>query len=110
MGLELLNEQIRTHSTRDEAARLQTREVLRRELARLVPGHRVWLYGSITKATRFREWSDVDLAFETAPVHLSLLTLMGLLRETSGREVDISLLSETRLKDKILREGELWTV
>jgi predicted nucleotidyltransferase len=110
MGLELLNERIRTRSIRDEAARLRTREVLRCELARLVPGHRVCLYGSITKANRFHEWSDVDLALETAPVRPSLLTLMGLLRESLGREVDIALLGETRLKEKIIREGELWTV
>jgi len=110
MGLELLDEQIRTRSTRDEAARLRTREVLRCELARFVPGHRVWLYGSITKAKRFHEWSDVDLAFETDPIRPSLLTLMGLLRESLGREVDIAILGETRLKEKIVREGELWTV
>ena len=35
---------------------------------------------------------------------------MGLLRESLGREVDIALLGETRLKEKIVREGELWTV
>jgi len=77
MGLELLNEQIRMRSTRDEAARLKTREVLRCELARLVPGHRVWLYGSITKPKRFHESSDVGLALETAPVGTSLLLLVG---------------------------------
>ncbi len=110
MGLELLDDHIWQHAAREETARLTTREILRRELTRLLPGHRVWLYGSITRPNRFHDWSDVDLAPEAEPGQISLLAVMGLLREALGREVDLAMISQTRLRDKIVREGELWIV
>lgn len=39
---------------------------------------------------------------------MSSYQLTSLLAEHMGRKVDVVLLPETRLRDKILREGEIW--
>jgi hypothetical protein len=97
-----LNEQAR--STRDEAARLKIRELLvANRPARPWPPRLLRIDHESVVFTNGQ-------ALETAPVRPNLLALMGLLRESLGREVDIALLGETRLKEKIIREGELWTV
>jgi predicted nucleotidyltransferase len=66
------------------------------------------VYGSLTQAGRFAEWSDVDLALEEEPEGRSIYLLMSLLSERVGREVDVALLGETRLREKIVKEGERW--
>lgn len=92
-----------------EEERLRIREALKRALHELLPGHSCWLYGSITTAGRFREWSDVDLAVDELPASgPSLYLLLSLLSERVGRPVDVVVISETRLREKILREGEQW--
>lgn len=92
-----------------EEERLRIREELKRALDELLPGHRCWLYGSITAAGRFRDWSDVDLAVDELPASgPSLYLLTSLLSERVGRPVDLVVIGETRLREKILREGELW--
>lgn len=94
---------------RAEQERLRIREELKRALHELLPGHRCWLYGSITAAGRFRDWSDVDLAVDELPASgPSLYLLTSLLSERVGRPVDLVVIGETRLREKILREGELW--
>ncbi len=40
---------------------------------------------------------------------MSICQLIAQLSEVLGRRVDVVLLSKTRLRDKILREGETWT-
>jgi predicted nucleotidyltransferase len=54
---------------RDEERRVRrlalyddTRRLLRDELADLVPGHRIWVFGSLTRRGRFNDRSDVDLS------------------------------------------------
>ena len=69
----------------------------------------VTVFGSLTRAGRFTESSDVDLALESEPTSMSIYQLIAQLSERLGRRVDVALLSECRLKDKIIREGELWT-
>jgi predicted nucleotidyltransferase len=91
-----------------EALRLRTRERLREALGELLPGRACWVYGSLTQAGRFAEWSDVDLALEEEPEGRSIYLLMSLLSERVGREVDVALLGETRLREKIVKEGERW--
>lgn len=78
------------------------------KLASLPESGEVWGYGSVIKAGGFREDSDVDLAVERLPEGISLYLLQSLLLEAAGREVDVCVLSETRLRDKIEREGERW--
>jgi predicted nucleotidyltransferase len=86
------------------------RRNLRSALARMIPGSRVILFGSLTKPGVFNDRSDVDLALETEPAGISLYQLSGRLTEEMGRPVDVVLLSECRFRQKVLREGEAWTV
>jgi predicted nucleotidyltransferase len=86
-----------------------TRRQLREALAALIPGQRVIVFGSLTRPGRFNDRSDVDLALETEPPGFSALRLMGELSERLERPVDVILLSNCRFRDKILREGEVWT-
>jgi predicted nucleotidyltransferase len=86
-----------------------TRRGLREALADLIPGHRVIVFGSLTRPGVFNDRSDVDLALETEPPGCSSLRLMGELSERLERPVDVILLSNCRFREKILREGEVWT-
>ena|SRR5258708_6426312 len=101
-----------------EADRIKEREVLRKDtlrelrvaLDRLVPTESVIVFGSLVKPGRFKETSDVDLALEHEPRSMNVLQLMSLLAETLGRPVDVVLLSDCRFREKVLREGEKWTL
>ena len=95
---------------RREPLRASVRAQLRRVLPSHLPGGEVVLFGSITRAGAFHQKSDVDLAVETLPAGTSLYSLIALLEEELGRPVDLMILSETRLREKIVREGERWTV
>lgn len=105
----LLAQVERTRAQACERERLQVRARLALALSELLPGGGCWLYGSITQPGRFREWSDVDLALEEVPAGRSVFLLMSLLCEKVGRPVDLVLLGETRLAEKIMSEGERWT-
>ncbi len=101
---------------RDEARRArrlalyaETRVRLRDALAELVPGHRIWVFGSLTTPGRFNDRSDVDLALADEPRSTSLGRLASELTERLGRPVDVVLLDRCRFRDRILREGEPWT-
>jgi predicted nucleotidyltransferase len=101
-----------------EQERLQRREDLRAEVRRqlwealcqLLPGQTVIVFGSLATPRKFDETSDVDLALAAEPATPSLYQLTSLLAERLGRRVDILLLAECRFRDKILREGEPWTL
>jgi predicted nucleotidyltransferase len=101
-----------------EAERLQNRERLRLEMRRelhtalgeLVSAGKVIVFGSLAKPGRFTENSDIDVAFESEPAGLSRYQMTSLLAERLGRRVDVVLLPECRFRDKILREGEAWTL
>jgi predicted nucleotidyltransferase len=92
----------------DAAIADRTRSTLRASLATHVPGVVVWVYGSLVKPGRFREWSDVDLACESLPAGMTLEYLQSLLSADIGREVDVCLLDRTRLRPVIEREWERW--
>ena len=110
-AVKLLQQAIRQRAASNEREREMVRVRLREALSEFWPvGSRVWIYGSLTKAGRFNEWSDVDVAIECEPRGMSLCLLMSLLAERTGRPVDVVVLSETRLREAILREGEAWTV
>jgi uncharacterized protein len=89
-----------------EQERLQRRERLRAEVRRQLRE----VFGSLTKPGRFHEESDIDLALESEPPGMSLYQLISRLAERLGRRVDVLLLHECRFRDKILREGETWTL
>lgn len=93
-----------------EALRAAVRTRLRQVLPRFFSGSAVWLFGSVTVAGTFHRKSDVDLAVEQPPAGLTQYGLIALLEEEIGQRVDVVLLPETRLRDKILATGEEWTV
>jgi len=102
---------------RDEARRLgwlevraQVRRDLRTALDALIPGERVWIFGSLTQPGRFTDASDVDVALEAEPAVISAGRLSSELSERLARPVDVVLLDTCRFRDKIRREGELWTL
>ena len=102
---------------RDEARRasrltLQARVMaeLRAALATLVPGSRVWVFDSLVQPGKFNDASDVDIALDVEPASMSIERLTSELAERLGRPADIVLLDHCRFRDKILREGELWTL
>ncbi len=86
----------------------EVRHRLRSALAELIPGQRVIVFGSLTRPGVFNDRSDVDLALEADPPHMSQYQLTSRLMEMLGRPVDVVLLENSRLREKILREGEVW--
>jgi predicted nucleotidyltransferase len=106
--MTLLEERAARQAEQREAARLATRRRLRNALAEICPGETVFVFGSITRPGRFFQRSDVDVALERLPQVLSHYGFMGLLEEKVGRPVDVLLLAETRLREKILAEAERW--
>jgi len=107
--MSLLTAQHDARQAARERLRLATRDRLRSVLARVLPGETVHVFGSLTKPGRFYERSDIDIALEREPSTIGWYALIGLLHEELGRPVDVLLLRETRLREKILRESESWT-
>ena len=108
--MSLLTAQHHARQAARERLRLATQDRLRSVLGRVLPGEVVHVFGSLTKPGRFGEKSDIDIALEREPSTIGWYELVGLLHEELGRPVDVLLLNETRLREKILRESERWTV
>ena len=87
----------------------RTREELRTVLREVLPASRVVVFGSLTKRGVFNAASDIDLALYEEPAEKNIFGLMAEIDGRMRRPVDIVMLSETRLREKILREGEVWT-
>lgn len=104
----LLQEQDATR----KAARLRDREEARTQLAaslrRYLPGQPVWVFGSLLEPGRFNAASDIDIAIDSLPSGMSIYTLTALLDEELKRPVDVVWLPESRLRNKIIAEGETW--
>ena len=96
-------------SVRRRAERERLLALLRSELSTLLPaGETVWIFGSLTNPERFSEHSDIDLALVRRPLQFSEFWLQGELELRLGRRVDVVVLSETRLREKIENEGTKW--
>jgi predicted nucleotidyltransferase len=93
-----------------ENKRLELRNVLRDALSIMLPNSEVYIFGSLTKKNLFTSKSDIDIALKGEPKEMSIYEFQDRLSEKLGRPVDVLLLSETRLKDKIIKEGELWKI
>lgn len=106
--MTLLEQMTRARYETRERERHETRQLLREVLPRLLPGKRVFVFGSLTRPGRFTSESDIDLAIESEVEGMTIFQLISLLGEEMGRRVDVTLLDECRFRDKILREGELW--
>lgn len=86
----------------------ETRKRLKRALGELIPGHKVILFGSLTRPGIFNDRSDVDLALESEPPQMSMYRLIAELMERLGRPVDILMLDQCRFRERVRREGEVW--
>ena len=106
----LLQKMTEEHAVRMERLRMSVREELRSALREILPGTPVTVFGSLTHAGRFTDASDVDVALAVEPAGASVYQLIAQLSERLGRRVDVMVLSECRFRDKILREGETWTL
>ncbi len=93
-----------------ERLRLRIRAELLEILRELAPAPTVVVFGSLIRKGRFTEHSDVDVALPQEPAGMSIYQLTSLVSERLGYPVDIVLLPESRLRSKILREGETWTL
>jgi predicted nucleotidyltransferase len=93
-----------------ERMREEMRQRLRRALVELAPAPTAIVFGSLVKPGRFSETSDVDVALTSEPAEMTTGLLSSLLAERLGRQVDVVLLFECRFRDRILREGETWTL
>ena len=62
----------------------EVRDRLREVLHRHLPGHRIWLFGSVTKPGQFNVVSDVDLAVEEIPAGTSIETLTAVIGAVRG--------------------------
>lgn len=110
---------VSTLLARMNEARTRQREEMRRAVhARLratliellPPGSEVWVFGSVLRPGRFREDSDVDIAVERLPAGRTEAWLQHELALRLDRGVDVLTLGETRLRARIEREGEKWTL
>ncbi|MBI2150860.1 MAG: nucleotidyltransferase domain-containing protein [Acidobacteria bacterium] len=106
----LLAQMARQRIENREKSRHEARRLLREVLRETIPNQRVFVFGSLLRPGKFTGESDIDLALESEPPHMSIYQLISLLSEQMGRRVDVLVLDECRFKDKILREGELWTL
>jgi predicted nucleotidyltransferase len=107
--MTLLQQMDRREKRRREELRLAVRSELRAALRELIPDRRVLVFGSLAKPGCFSDVSDVDLAIEAEPATMTVYRLTSLLAEQLGRRVDVVLLPECRFRERILREGEVWT-
>lgn len=108
--MTLLQRMERERFEKRERLRQATREQLHEILGDVIPGRRVVVFGSLVKAGKFSEESDIDIALEAEPHGMTIYQLISVLGERMGRPIDVILLNECRFRDKILREGETWIV
>jgi predicted nucleotidyltransferase len=87
----------------------QTRHALAQALRELLPNSRVIVFGSLNQRGVFNRRSDIDIALFEEPFGRTPWALQADLEERLHRPIDLVLLSASRLREKILREGEIWT-
>ena len=109
-AVTLLQQRDSARRQRRLEARTEARRRLRSALAELLPGSRVIVFGSLTRPGVFNDRSDIDVALEQEPPGLGAWGLSGELSERLGRPVDVVVLGKCRFRQKILREGEAWTL
>lgn len=107
--MTLLQQREQIRKAARETERTAARKQLKDALHRILPGRRVWVFGSLAHPRNFHRKSDIDIAVDSLPPDLSIYTLTALLEEAMGRPVDVIWLPESRLREKILSEAEQWT-
>jgi hypothetical protein len=105
----LLDRALDQNQERREALRGDTIASLRNALAATpVRYSAVYLFGSVLQPGRFREDSDVDVAFEGLSDE-DYFRAKRYLENTLRRPVDVLQLEEHRLRNVICRKGVRWT-
>jgi len=110
VGTPLVSRRNASRASDDERLRLAVRRRLKTVLRRVLPGKTVWIFGSLTRPGSFHPCSDIDVAIQEEPSEMSLYRLHAVLEDGLGRPADVVVLSQSRLKNKIVKEGELWTL
>ena len=106
--MSFLVQQAQDWQTEREALFEETRRRLREALHELAAGCEFWLFGSLLRRGIFNSASDVDIAWTQLPDGMTEFQLAAELEERLGRAVDVVDLTRSRLRAKILREGERW--
>jgi predicted nucleotidyltransferase len=109
-GMTLLQKRDRARRQRRLEVYVETRRRLHAALADLIPGRKVIVFGSLTKAGVFNDHSDVDVALVDPPMDLDGVRLTAELMERLARPVDVLRLDQCRFRERIQREGEVWTL
>jgi len=107
-AMKLLLEHHKNVADKREVLRLHLLDELRLLSKKHLKGCRLWVYGSLVEQGRFRPESDIDLALDHEPEHMTVYGVSAWLEESLGRKVDVTLLSETRLRETILKKGLTW--
>lgn len=107
----LLDKAITQQRGQLERLRQQTLAKTRALLDEIAPSYgiqKAYLFGSVVKAGRFREESDVDVAVSDVEPE-AFFELMGALSLGLERDVDLVDLRKCHFAQRIRTEGELWT-
>ncbi|MBR8826538.1 MAG: nucleotidyltransferase domain-containing protein [Gomphosphaeria aponina SAG 52.96 = DSM 107014] len=70
--------------------------------------NRAYIFGSVTRTGKFHEQSDIDVAVEQINSE-DFFSVIGLVAEALGREVDIIMLDKCHFAERIRERGILWT-
>lgn len=103
----------RVLAERRREAEKERQRVLRRAgealdlVAEKHPLEEAFLFGSVTKAGRFRADSDIDIALPEVSA-VDYFRIWEELERTVRRSIDLVLLHEVSFRKKIEREGILW--
>lgn len=107
--MTLLQKDEQRRAAERERKRQSIRARLRSALQEILPGKRAIVFGSLIRPGEFTDASDVDVALLEMPTDRSHFGIISELEERLHRSVDLIMLDESRFKEKIQREGELWT-
>lgn len=107
----LLDKVLQRKSIERERLRLASIEKAKKilkEMSKSIAFEKVYLFGTITKPYRFSEESDIDIAFVGLKDE-DFFSALAYLSRNLGRDVDILQLEKHRLREKIIKEGIVWT-
>jgi|GEM_PF-3494215 len=93
-----------------EALRIAVLRDVHRCLAQLYPKYRwqsLYLFGSIVKAHRFADGSDIDIAIQGIDKD-KYFEFVGAIQSRLNRVVDVVLLDECHFNASIVKTGVLW--
>ncbi len=107
----LLDKVLQRKSIERERLRLASIEKAKKilkEMSKSISFEKAYLFGTITKPYRFSEESDIDIAFVGLKDE-DFFSALAYLSRNLGRDVDILQLEKHRLREKIIKEGIVWT-